>query len=216
MVVATEICNRFDTHCGMIEKLTPIDIGILVAAATMAVGAFCPIVYIPIIGSITYVMRGNGDGILVVLCAMAIVGLVLVEYRRTTGVVAGVALAIMLRAIIGFSSVLGNANADLDRSLKVNPFAGLAKGLVSSVSLGWGWVLLIGGAVAVIILAIISHAQRSPAPARRDVDQRNDGESDFVASADQRIAEYLENRKISPSHRAVPSQQSGFGKRART
>ena len=197
----------------MIEKLTPIDSGILLAAAIMALGAFCPIVYMPVVGSITYVMGGRGDGIFVVLSAMAIVVLVITGYRRTTGIVAAIALAIMLRAIIGFSSVLGNANADLAKSLKDNPFAGLAKTLVSSVSLGWGWVLLIGGALAVIVLAIIAHAQQLPAPAKAKVDQDSDG-ADFVAAADQRIAEYIENRKISPSQRAA-AQQAGFGKRQR-
>jgi hypothetical protein len=194
----------------MIEKLTPIDSGILLAAAVMALGAFCPILYMPVVGSITYVMGGRGDGILVVLSAMAIVVLVIAGYRRTTGIVAAIALAIMLKAIIGFSSVLGNANANLAGSLKDNPFAGLAKTLVSSVSLGWGWVLLIGGALAVIVLAIIAHTQQLPAPAKAKVDQDSDG-ADFLAAADQRIAEYLENRKISPSQRAA--QQTGFGKR---
>lgn len=196
----------------MIEKLTPLDSGILLAAAVMALGAFCPIVYMPVIGPITYVMGGRGDGIFVVLSAIAIVGLVMTGYRRTTGIVAAVALAIMLRAIIGFSSVLGNANADLAKSLKDNPFAGLAKTLVSSVSLGWGWVLLIGGALAVIVLAIIAHVQQLPAPAKAKADQDRGG-VDFAA-ADQRIAEYLENRKISPSQRAS-AQQGGFGKRQR-
>ena len=63
----------------MIEKLTPIDSGILLAAAIMALGAFCPIVYMPVVGSITYVMGGRGDGIFVVLSAMAIVVLVITD-----------------------------------------------------------------------------------------------------------------------------------------
>jgi hypothetical protein len=121
----------------------------------------------------------------------------------------------MLHATIEFSSALANANADLARSMNGNPFGGIAKSLVSSVGLGWGWVLLIGGALGVIILAIIDHAQKLPASTAANVDQRNGGEGEFLASADQRIAEYIENRKISPSLRAT-SQQSGFGKRLRT
>jgi hypothetical protein len=146
---------------------------------------------------------------------MVIVVLVIMGYRRTSGIVAAVALAIMLHATIEFSSALANANADLARSMNGNPFGGIAKSLVSSVGLGWGWVLLIGGALGVIILAIIDHAQKLPASTAANVDQRNGGEGEFLASADQRIAEYIENRKISPSLRAT-SQQSGFGKRLRT
>ena len=179
----------------------------------MALGAFCPIVHMPIVGSITYVMGGRGDGILVVFPSMAIVVLVITGYRRATGIVAAAALVVMLRALIGFSSALANANADLARSMKGNPFGGIAKSLVSSVGLEWGWVLLVGGALAVMVLAIIAHAQQLPTPATAKVDQGS-GEADFVAAADQRIAEYIENRKISPSHRA-PSSNAGFGKRQR-
>ncbi len=192
----------------MIEKLTPIDAGILAAAAIMALGAFCPLVHMPIVGSITYVMGGRGDGILVVVSAMVIVVMVITGYRRATGIVAAVALAIMLRALIGFSSALANANADLARSMKDNPFGGIAKSLVRSVGLEWGWVLLIGGALAVIVLAIIAHAQQLQEPAGAKVYQPNTSESDFLASADQRIAEYIENRKISPSHRAPLSRSA--------
>ena len=46
----------------MIKKLTAFDIGILVAAAVMALGAFSPIVHFPIVGSMNYVMGGRGDG----------------------------------------------------------------------------------------------------------------------------------------------------------
>jgi hypothetical protein len=35
----------------VINKLTPFDIGILVAAAVMAFGAFCPVVRLPVVGS---------------------------------------------------------------------------------------------------------------------------------------------------------------------
>jgi hypothetical protein len=214
-VAEKENCNLCAKQCGMIEKLTPIDAGILLAAAIMALGAFCPIVHMPIVGSITYVMGGRGDGILVVLSAMVIVVLVITGYRRTTGIVAVVALAIMLRALIGFSSALGEANAGLARSLQGNPFGGIAKTLVSSVGLGWGWVLLIGGALAVVILAIIAHTQQQLPTAIKAKTDQDGSDANFLASADQRIAEYIENRKISPSQRAA-SQQTGFGKRQRT
>jgi hypothetical protein len=197
----------------MVEKFTPIDIGMLLGATIMALGAFSPIVHMPIVGSITYVMGGRGDGVLVVFASMAIVVLVITDYRLTAGMVAAGALAIMLRALIGFSSILAKAGNDLPQSLKGNVFGGMAKSLVNSVSLQWGWVLLIGGALIVIILAIIAHTQQFPAANASNVDQAG-GDADFVASADQRIAEYLENRKVSPAHRAA-AQQAGFGKRQR-
>jgi hypothetical protein len=197
----------------MIEKLAPIDIGMLAGAAFIALGAFCPIIHLPIVGSVTYVMGGRGDGILIVFASIAIVVLVITGYRRTAGLVATGALVVMLQALMGFSSVLGKAANELPQSLKGNPFGGIAKVLVNSVSLEWGWLLLIGGALAVIVLAIVAHAQQMPSAVVSKANR--DSETDFVASADQRIAEYLENRKISPSQRAA-AQNAGFGKRQRT
>ncbi|MEA2893256.1 MAG: hypothetical protein QOI05_4049 [Bradyrhizobium sp.] len=46
----------------MLEQLKAVDLGILIAAAVMALGAFCLIASLPIVGSLNYVMRGNGDG----------------------------------------------------------------------------------------------------------------------------------------------------------
>jgi hypothetical protein len=56
----------------------------------MAVGAFCPLVHLPIVGSINYVMGGRGDGIYIVACSAAIIGLVVFGYRRTSGIVGSV------------------------------------------------------------------------------------------------------------------------------
>jgi hypothetical protein len=69
----------------MIEKLTKTDIGILIAAAVMAFGAFCPLIKLPIVGSLNYFMNGRGDGIFVVGCSAAIVACVTFGYRRTAG-----------------------------------------------------------------------------------------------------------------------------------
>jgi hypothetical protein len=76
----------------MIEKLTRFDMGILVAATVMALGAFCPIVRFPIVGSVNYVLGGQGDGVYVVGCSAAIIALVIFGYRRTTGILAAGAL----------------------------------------------------------------------------------------------------------------------------
>jgi hypothetical protein len=53
----------------MIQKLTKSDIGILIAAAVMALGAFCPIIRLPVVGSMNYMMGGRGDGVFVLICS---------------------------------------------------------------------------------------------------------------------------------------------------
>lgn len=198
----------------MIEKLTPIDAAILVAAAVMALGAFCPIVHLPVLGTLNYVAGGRGDGVWIVICAIAIAGLVVTGYRRTTGFVAFVALGIMLRAIIGFTSIVGKAHAEFAKSMEGNPFAGLGQLVLNSVGLEWGWVLLVGGALAVIVLAAIAHAGKFTTTPKLS-EQSTGVESAFMESADQRIAEYLEKQKISPPAKSQASPQVGFGKRQR-
>ncbi|MDB5608698.1 MAG: hypothetical protein JWP25_5598 [Bradyrhizobium sp.] len=93
------------------------------------------------------------------------------------------------------------------------PFGGLASLIANSVGLEWGWLLLIGGALAVVILALLAPGEIVPAvDGQRHKTQ--DDEATSFAAADQKIADYLENRKISPAIRAQStSERIGFGKR---
>jgi hypothetical protein len=195
----------------MIEKLTRIDVGILVAAAVMALGAFCPIVRFPLVGSMNYFMGGRGDGIFIVGCSAAIIALVAFGYRRTTGILAAGALFTMMLALVRLAVELSKAQTALAHD--AGPFAGLASLIANSVGLEWGWLLLIGGALAVVVLALLAPGEIVPATdGQRHKTQDDDGAS--FASADQKIAEYLENRKISPAIRAQStSERIGFGKR---
>jgi hypothetical protein len=195
----------------VIKKLAPFDIGILVAAAVMALGAFCPVVSFPILGSMNYVMGGRGDGIYIVACSAAIIALVLSGYRRTTGILAVGALFMMMMSVVGLAAKLSEARAGLVRDS--GPFAGLATLIANSVGLEWGWLLLIGGALGVVILALLAPGEIDPAvDGQRHKTQ--DDESASFASADQKIADYIENRKISPALRAQSAaERTGFGKR---
>jgi predicted naringenin-chalcone synthase len=56
----------------MLEDLKPADFRILIAAAVMAVGAFCPGMNVPIVGSVSYVAGGRGDGVYIVACSAAL------------------------------------------------------------------------------------------------------------------------------------------------
>jgi hypothetical protein len=187
----------------MIEKLTRFDIGILVAAAAMAIGAFCPIVHLPIVGSMNYVMGGRADGVFVVGCAGAIIVLVISGYRRTTGIIAAGALFTMLTTLVPLAEKLSEARAGIEKGM--GPFSGLGILMANSVGLGWGWLLLVGGALSVIVIVLI---MPSGGVARKPAVDRS------FSSADKLIADYIENRKISPAARnqAMP-RQSGFGKR---
>src|ERR1700730_1760509 len=136
----------------MIEKLTRFDMGILVAASVMALGAFCPIVRFPIVGSVNYVLGGGGDGLYIIGCSAAIIALVISGYRRTTGILAAGAFFMMLTTVVQLAAKLSQAQADLAKDK--GPFSGLSTLLANSVGLEWGWLLLIGGALSIIVLAM--------------------------------------------------------------
>jgi hypothetical protein len=90
----------------MLEQLKAVDLGILIAAAVMALGAFCPIASLPIVGSLNYVMRGNGDGRVILGCSAAITALTICGYRRTTAIPAADALMMMVDAVTRFAILL--------------------------------------------------------------------------------------------------------------
>lgn len=111
---APKLYSSMSEH--MIDELELIDWGIVAGAAAMAVGAFCPIVSVPILGSLNYVMGGRGDGIFVVGGSMAIILLVFFGYRRTTAIVAGGLLMMMATTVVKFASGISMMQADAVRS----------------------------------------------------------------------------------------------------
>jgi hypothetical protein len=196
-----------------IDKLTPIDSGILLAAVIMGAGAFCPIVHLPIIGTVTYAMRGQGDGILIAASAAAIVGLTLAGYRRIGGLIALGALAIIFQTAISISMLVNKAQTDIAISSNGSPGSALGNQWINSVGLDWGWVPLVGGTLAVIVLVITAEAPNlsigRPIFAGHAPDE-NQADS-FAKSADERIAEYLKAQQAVPPAKTASS--TGFGKR---
>jgi hypothetical protein len=129
-----------------------------------------------------------------------------------TGILAACALFMMLMSVVQLAVKLNKAQADLAKDS--GPFSGLTTLIANSVGLEWGWLLLIGGALGVVVLALLTPSEIVPATeGPRHKTQDDEGRS--FSSADQTIADYLENRKISPTIRrqSMPEQQVGFGKR---
>jgi hypothetical protein len=75
-------------------------------------------------------------------------------------------------------------------------------------------MLLIGGALSIIVLAMLAPSGGiAPKPDINRHKSQEDEDGSF-SSADKIIADYLENRKISPAIRNQSTpQQTGFGKR---
>jgi hypothetical protein len=117
----------------------------------------------------------------------------------------------MMITLVHFAAELSKAQSALARDS--GPFGGVATLIANSVGLEWGWLLLIGGALAGVILALVAPGEIVPAVEGQHIKTQDDEGASF-ASADKKIADYLENRKISPAMRAQSTpERIGFGKR---
>jgi hypothetical protein len=120
----------------------------LIGAALLLVGVFMPIVSIPIMGSITYYMNGQGDGVLVLLMAAAAGGLALAGRVRDVVWPGAVSLAMLAFTFFRFQSGMAEMRSKMAGDLEGNPFRGLAEAAMGSIQLQWGWaVLLLGAAI---------------------------------------------------------------------
>jgi hypothetical protein len=122
----------------------------LSGSAVLALGAFVPIVSLPIIGSINYFNNGQGDGIFIVLLAAVAAVLAFFGQYRFLWIPGGASLVLLVITLTRFIQLVNDAQSELTDSLAGNPFAGLAEGLMASVQLQWGWMLLFLGSVVII------------------------------------------------------------------
>lgn len=122
----------------------------LSGSAVLALGAFVPIVSLPIIGSINYFNNGQGDGIFIVLLAAVAAVLTFFGHYKFLWIPGGASLVLLVITLTRFIQMVNDAQSELRDSLAGNPFAGLAEGLMASVQIEWGWMLLFAGSVLII------------------------------------------------------------------
>lgn len=118
----------------------------LIGAALLFVGAFMPIISVPIMGSMNYFQNGQGDGVIIVLLALAtalFAGGGYVKHVLWPGLAA---FAMLGFTYFRFHSMLSEAREKMDMDLADNPFRGLAEAAVNSIQLQWGWAVLLLGA----------------------------------------------------------------------
>lgn len=144
-------------HCGEPFSHQPIGqsynaLAGVAGAALLAIGVFCPLVSVPIMGSLNYFMNGKGDGVVVLFFAAASVGIVLWKKFRLLLVTGGATAVLMIFSFTQFHHKMGLAQADMERSMTGNPFGGLAKAAMQSIQMQWGWAVLVLG-VALLIFA---------------------------------------------------------------
>lgn len=131
----------------------------LLGAGLLFLGAFLPIVSVPIAGPITYVQNGRGDGVIVLL--LAAVTVLLAGTGRTRHVLwTGIAaLAMLAFTFIRFQMKLAEMRERLATELAGNPFRGLAEAAMGAIQLQWGWAVLAAGAAMVTWAGLLERSQ---------------------------------------------------------
>lgn len=122
----------------------------LLGAALLFLGAFMPIISMPIMGSLNYFQNGTGDGTIIVLLAMATAALAATGHTRHVLWTGLAALAMLGFTFVRFQTKMAEARASMESELAGNPFRGLAEAAVGSVQLQWGWAVLVLGACLTI------------------------------------------------------------------
>jgi hypothetical protein len=187
------------------ERYTTNDKIVFAGALAMAAGTFFPIIRLPLVGTLNYLARGQGDGTIVLLLSGAAAAAVYYGFRRIASLAGMAALIVMMVTLANLMQVLSKfrgATAD-------NPFTAI---IASSAGLEWGWLPLIGGAFAVIGGGVAS--RKILEPSQTSTNGRPQNDDDWAQSMDEKIARYAQEKanekQESARQKSIPQT---FGKR---
>jgi hypothetical protein len=125
----------------------------LIGSLLLLLGVFCPLVTVPIAGSMNYFQNGEGDGIVIILLALASIGLVLTNNFKPLWITGLSSLGMMAFTFFNFHSKLNQITQQLNKQLARNPFKGLSDAAIQSIQLQWGWALMLIGVILILMAA---------------------------------------------------------------
>lgn len=123
---------------------------VILGSVLMAVGVFLPILSVPIIGTMTYIHDGSGDGIIVLILAVVAAALALLGAPRFAVIPGALGAALMLFTLYKFRKMLTNMRAEMENVLADNPFRGFAEAAMDATKIEWGWTVLAAGAALIL------------------------------------------------------------------
>ncbi len=117
-------------------------------SALLLLGAFLPAVSVPMLGSISYFDNGKGDGVFIIVLALASFVLAARKRDRFLLYTGSAAAALVLAGMIYLMFMIEFLKKELatDASGLAGVFAGA---LTNTIQLQWGWALLLLGALLV-------------------------------------------------------------------
>ena len=138
----------------------------IIGSILLMFGTLVPIVSVPIAGSQNYFQNGNGGGLIVI--ALGLAGIAFVVAKKFQALIPlGIATAALTTfTLVSVLKRISDAKSQLEASLEGNPFAGLAAGIMNSVQIEWGWLVLYLGAAALISSGVMARreSQKSDEP----------------------------------------------------
>ena len=123
----------------------------LAGALLLAIGVFMPLASLPIVGNFNYMSRGRGDGMVVLLLALVIGGLVIFSFRLVAAVLGLAVAGVMATTFVTLLNVLHEMDVKAADLAKDNPFGVLAVAFARNSGMEWGWVPLFAGVVMIIV-----------------------------------------------------------------
>ncbi len=124
-------------------------------AFLLLIGVFLPVLSAPMIGAISLLNNGKGDG--VVICGLAILSFVIIALKRfkLLWLTGGISFLLLSYDLYSITSKISKTKAEVNSQLQGNPFGGLAEAMMSSIQLQYGWVILYLGCVILLITPIL-------------------------------------------------------------
>lgn len=131
----------------------------LSGSAIIAIGVFSPVIKGPFVGSMNYFGNGEGDGVFLLSLAAVSVLCVFINKMQYLWITALASLGMLGYSFYQFKLRMSAITEQMDKDLAGNPFRGLADAAMGSVSIQWGWALLVLGAI--LVLAAAGMSQKS-------------------------------------------------------
>ncbi|ENX13293.1 hypothetical protein F895_02597 [Acinetobacter sp. CIP 64.2] len=138
-------------------------------AFLLLIGVFLPVISAPLIGTVSLINNGKGDGM--IICGLAILSFVIIALKRIKllWLSGGISFLLLSYDLYTIASTISKTKAEVTSKLQGNPFGGLAEAMMSSIQLQYGWVILFIGCIILIITPYLQNNDKS-----EEVSQLND------------------------------------------
>ncbi len=133
----------------------------LIGSAMLFLGVFTPIVHLPIVGDLNYFRNGQGDGVIVLLLAIASSIFILLKKYKIVWITGLTTLGVIFWTFINLQGKITSATEEMRNQLAGNPLAGLGDLAVQSIQLQWGWGILALGGILVIVSVVLKEENKS-------------------------------------------------------